>query len=151
VPAYRRERGTVRGVAVGFWGKCCLGGHAGADAPPFLLRMATDIAPASVASGRAVPIGAAYRRGIHAMLLLVVRGSVSRGVCRDPHFRYKCASPRLRTELSLRGQTGKGQQERTYGDIAAEVQARRQRRPHPFPRRTGKNPSHERPQTEKPE
>ena len=79
-------RFAVRGVAVGFWYKCCLGSHAGADAPPFLLRMATDIAPASVASGRAVPIGAVYRRGLHAMLLLVVRGSVPRGVCLDPHF-----------------------------------------------------------------
>src|SRR5215471_21582448 len=94
-------RFAVRGVAVGFWYKCCLGSHAGADAPPFLLRMATDIAPASVASGRAVPIGAVYRRGIHAMLLLVVRGSVPRGVCRDPHFRYKCASPRLRAERPI--------------------------------------------------
>ena len=60
-----------------------------ADEPLFLLRMDTDIASASLASGRAVPIGAEYRRGIHAMLLLVVRGSVPRGVCRDPHFRYK--------------------------------------------------------------
>ena len=66
----------MRGLAVGFWCKCCLGGHAGADALPLLLRMATDIAPASVASGWAVPIGAAYRRGIHALLLLVVRGNV---------------------------------------------------------------------------
>jgi len=89
VPAYRRERGTVRGVAVGFWCKCCLGGHAGADAPPFLLRMATDIAPASVASGRAVPIGAKCRRGIHDLLLLAVHGNVPRGVCLDPLFRYK--------------------------------------------------------------
>jgi hypothetical protein len=50
--------------------------------PLFLLRMDTDIAPASLASGRAAPIGAEYGRGIHAMLLLVVRGSVPRGVCR---------------------------------------------------------------------
>src|SRR5215472_19193443 len=74
-----------------------------ADEPLFLLRMDTDIALASLASGRAVPMGAEYRRGIHAMLLLVVRGSVPRGVCRDPHFRYKCASPRLRAELPLFG------------------------------------------------
>src|SRR5215218_3738893 len=33
------------------------------------------------------------------MLLLAVRGSVLRGVCLDPHFRYKCASPRFSAEL----------------------------------------------------
>src|SRR5438132_1966057 len=60
-----------------------------ADEALLLLRMDTDIAHARLASGRAVPIGAKYRRGIHAMLLLAVRGSVPRGVCQDPHFRYK--------------------------------------------------------------
>src|SRR6266508_3239878 len=61
--------------------------------------MDTDIAHARLASGMAVPIGAEYRRGIHAMLLMAVRGSVPRGVCQGPHFRYKCASPRLSAEL----------------------------------------------------
>ena len=60
-----------------------------ADEPLLLLRMDSDIAHASLASGMAVPIGAEYRRGIHAMLLLAVCGSVPRGVCQDPHFRYK--------------------------------------------------------------
>jgi len=60
-----------------------------ADEPVVLARMDTDIAPASLASGRAVPLGAEYRRGIHDMLLLAVRGSVPRGVCLDPHLRYK--------------------------------------------------------------
>src|SRR4029453_10730668 len=32
-------------------------------------------------------------------VLLALRGSVPRGVCLDPHFRYKCASPRLTGEL----------------------------------------------------
>src|SRR4029453_1357048 len=32
-------------------------------------------------------------------VLLALRGSVPRGVCLDPHFRYKCASPRLIGEL----------------------------------------------------
>jgi hypothetical protein len=54
-----------------------------------LLRMDTDIALAGLASGMAVLIGAEYRCGIHAMLLLAMRGSVPKGVCRDPHFRYK--------------------------------------------------------------
>jgi hypothetical protein len=57
-----------------------------ADEPLFLLRMDTDIAHACLTSGRAVPIGAKYRRGIHAMLLLAVCGSVPRGVCRVPIF-----------------------------------------------------------------
>jgi hypothetical protein len=51
--------------------------------------MDTDIALAGLASGMAVLIGAEYRCGIHAMLLLAMRGSVPKGVCRDPHFRYK--------------------------------------------------------------
>src|SRR6266540_3339459 len=61
--------------------------------------MDTDIAHARLASGMAVPIGAEYRRGIHDMLLMAVRGSVPRGVCQGPHFRYKCAFPRLSAEL----------------------------------------------------
>ena len=36
-----------------------------ADEPLFLLRMDTDIAPASLASGRAVPIGAESGCGVH--------------------------------------------------------------------------------------
>jgi hypothetical protein len=52
-----------------------------------------------LASGMAVSIGAEYGCGIHEMLLLAVRGSVPRGVCRDPHFHYKCASPRFRAAL----------------------------------------------------
>jgi hypothetical protein len=51
--------------------------------------MDTYIAHTCLTSGRAVPIGAKYRRGIHDMLLMAVRGSGPRGVCRDPHFRYK--------------------------------------------------------------
>jgi hypothetical protein len=42
------------------------------------------------------------------MLLLAVRGSVPRGVCLDPHLRYKCASPRLRAELPEYEHTAKG-------------------------------------------
>src|SRR6266545_3922013 len=61
--------------------------------------MDTDIAHARLASGMAVPLGAEYRRGIHDMLLMAVRGSVPRGVCQGPHFRYKCAFPRLSAEL----------------------------------------------------
>src|SRR2546421_2970847 len=60
-----------------------------ADEPLLLPRMDTDIAHARLASGMAVLIGAKYRRGIHARLLLAMRGSVPRGVCLDPHFRYK--------------------------------------------------------------
>src|SRR5262249_38307031 len=75
-----------------------------ADEALLLTRMDTDIAHACLASGVAVPIGAEYRCGIHDMLLLAVRGSVPRGVCRDPHFRYKCASPRLSAELPYFGQ-----------------------------------------------
>ena len=70
-----------------------------ADEALLLARMDTDIAHARLASGMAVPIGAEYRRGIHEMLLLAVRGSVPRGVCRDPHFHYKCAAPRFRAAL----------------------------------------------------
>src|SRR5215510_7989331 len=36
-----------------------------ADEALLLLRMDTDIAPADLASGRAVPVGAACRRGVH--------------------------------------------------------------------------------------
>ena len=57
-----------------------------ADEPLFLLRMDTDIAHACLTSGRAVPMGAEYCRGIHAMLLLVVRGSVPGGVVGIPVF-----------------------------------------------------------------
>ena len=70
-----------------------------ADEALLLALMDTDIAHTRLASGRAVPIGAEYRRGIHDMLLLAVRGSVPRGVCRDPHFHYKCAAPRFRAAL----------------------------------------------------
>lgn len=69
--------------------------------------MDTDIAHASLASGRPGPIGAEYRRGIQDMLLLAVRGSVPRGVCQDPHCRYKCASPRLSAELPIERSQGK--------------------------------------------
>jgi hypothetical protein len=60
-----------------------------ADEALRLLRMDTAIAHACLASGRAGPIGAESRRGSHDRLLLAVCGSVPRGVCRDPHFRYK--------------------------------------------------------------
>src|SRR5262249_8145761 len=63
--------------------------------------MDPDSAQTRLASGMAVPIGAEYRRGIHDMLLLAVRGSVPRGVCWDPHLHYKCASPRFRAELPI--------------------------------------------------
>ena len=36
-----------------------------AEEPLFLPLMDTDIAPADLASGRAVPIGAEYRCGVH--------------------------------------------------------------------------------------
>jgi hypothetical protein len=36
-----------------------------ADEPLFLPRMDTDIAPADLTSGRAVPVGAECRRGVH--------------------------------------------------------------------------------------
>ena len=36
-----------------------------ADAPLILPRMETDIAPADMASGMAVPVGAECRRGVH--------------------------------------------------------------------------------------
>jgi hypothetical protein len=60
-----------------------------ADEALLLARMDTDIAHTRLASGMAVSIGAEYGCGIHEMLLLAVRGSVPRGVCRDPYFRYK--------------------------------------------------------------
>ena len=71
------------------------------DEALLLARMDTDIAHTCLASGMAVSIGAEYRRGIHDMLLLAVRGSVPRGVCRDPHFHYKCVSPRFKAALPL--------------------------------------------------
>src|SRR5262249_40560825 len=60
------------------------------DAPLVLLRMDSNIDHTSLASARAMPIGAEYLRRVHDMLLLAVRGSVPRGVCRDPNFRYIC-------------------------------------------------------------
>src|SRR5215475_11445769 len=33
------------------------------------------------------------------IVLLALCGSMPRGVCLDPHFYYKCASPRLNAEL----------------------------------------------------
>ena len=56
-----------------------------ADEPLFLLRMNTDIAPASLASGRAVPIGAECVVG-SMTLLLAVRGNIATRSMSGPPF-----------------------------------------------------------------
>jgi hypothetical protein len=56
-----------------------------ADEPLFLLRMATDIAPARWASGRAVPMGAAWGGGTMT-LLLAVRGNIATRSMSGPPF-----------------------------------------------------------------
>src|SRR5262245_18520475 len=73
-----------------------------ADAALLRARMDTDMAHPRLASGMAVPIEAAYRRGLPDRLLLAVRGSGPRGVGRAPLFRYKCTSPRFKAELPTR-------------------------------------------------
>src|SRR5262245_10533440 len=68
------------------------------DEAPLLLRMDTNIALAGLASSRAMPVGAACGCRVHDSPPGFVWKQAKRSML-PPHFRYKCASPRLSAEL----------------------------------------------------
>src|SRR5215813_578780 len=68
------------------------------DEALLLLRMDTDIALAGLASGGAMPVGAECGCGVHDSPPGFVWQQANRSML-DPHFRYKCASPRLSAKL----------------------------------------------------
>src|SRR5215467_6101756 len=68
------------------------------DEALLLLRMDTDIALAGLASGRAMPVWAECGGGVHDSPPGFVWKQAKRSML-DPHFRYKCASPRFSAEL----------------------------------------------------
>src|SRR5262245_60497820 len=70
------------------------------DEAPLLLRMDTNIALAGLASSRAMPVGAACGCRVHDSPPGFVWKQAKRSML-PPHFRYKCASPRLSAELPV--------------------------------------------------
>src|SRR4029434_1428777 len=68
------------------------------DEPLLLLRMDTNIALADLASGRAVPVGAECRRGVHDAPPGCAWKTLPREVCLDPRLLYNCTAPRFGVE-----------------------------------------------------